>query len=586
MIDYLITAADGGHRFNVEQRVPVSGGQEYTLYLPVWIPGSYTRRDFSKYLRNLTAKSGGEVLPWQMINPSTWQVSVPQGAKELVLTYNVYARDISVRGNYLDHERGIINPCCTCIAVEGMEDMVHRIELALADGWQWYGAEALNGRVCCDDYDHLIDTPLMLGAALQHAEFDVYGKRHELVVSGAKWDYDFERLVDDARKICIAEHDMFGGWPKATQDYCFMLHATDNVYGGLEHRSSTMLMAPRALLPRTDGTISPNYIRLLGLFSHEYFHTWNVKDLKPADYQPYDVRQEQPSEMLWFFEGFTAYFDNLLLVQSGVIKEEHYWQLLADDITNHTRRRGHKHQTLAHSSYEAWTKLYNGGEDALNSSTNYYVHGALFAFCLDMFLRTQSDDDISLASVLRGAWQQYSEDGQGMTEARFVEIVSGQLPKEVEGEFTAFLQRGLHSLEPLPLAESLAAVGMHLSMKADSVQGKAASSEPGFRWRDDHGKLRVTRLDEGSSAARAGIAVDDELVAVDNIVASEAMLRRCLLESESGRDADIHVFRDGILHHFTVELEGALKDKACIEPVREADAATQARRRAWLKQAD
>lgn len=585
MIDYCVRTASGGHRYHIRQKISDCAGACLTLYLPIWIPGSYTRRDFAKHVRDMRMFADDVALDWRLLDPSTWQVDVPSDASELLLEYSVYARDVSVRGCYLDHQRGLFNPCCACVAVQGREDDRHRLALAFDSAranWSCCGADMDQGVWIADDYDALIDTPLMLGAALQCASFDVSGKAHEMVVSGAVVSMDMDRLVADVRTICRAAHEVFAAWPEQVGTYRFMLHVTDHVYGGLEHRSSTLLMAPRKLLPRRDLSPSQEYLRLLGLCSHEYFHTWNVKDLKPRDYQPYDLRCEQPSEMLWLFEGFTAFFDNWLLVRSGVISAQQYWRILAEDISNHLRRRGRSKQTLAHSSFEAWTKLYNGGEDAINSSTNYYVHGSLFALCLDVFLRERSDEQWHLPRVMRELWSQYQKDGVGLDEAGFRDCVSAWLPESARADFAALMQRGLHTTVELPLEDALAALGMRLQYHAAKHQGTPASSDPGFRWREDHGVWRVTALDETSAAAKVGVGVDDVLVAVNQLQVSGDVLREQLCHGKAWTNVRIHVFRDRVLQGFDVVLQDAEINHAQIQSDPHASAAAQARCRQWL----
>lgn len=549
---YAVTPLSGGHRYGIRQVFTAQAAGACDLYLPVWIPGSYMRRDFARLLYGLKARVNGKETPIIFRSPSAWTIEAQAGA-EVVLDYEVYARELSVRGNYLDHERGFFNPCAACIAVQGREDGEHRLQLALPDSfahWQIGGAPHTNGAFVFRDYDHLIDTPLMLGKNLHIAEFAACGVPHRIVVSGEAGGFDMARLVRDVAAVCREAIAMFGGLPPAVGRYDFLLHLTDSGYGGLEHRASTLLMASRHDLP-TPGMEkkSAGYIQLLGLFSHEYFHTWNVKDLKPRDFQPYRLQAEQPTEMLWLFEGFTAYFDDLLLLRAGVISEEEYLNLLARNISAYWQRRGKAHQTLAQSSFEAWTKLYNGGENTQNTSTTYYGHGALFAFCLDAWL--QAHGHTRLDAILKALWQQYREDGVGLTEAAFRAFVLAQLPEEQHEAFRDFLRRGLHTTETLPLA--WAGEQMRWGIEAATENGNR--SECGFRWQG--AEMAVQQLDPDSAAARAGLAVDDRIVAVNRLKAAPERLRQWLLAAAPGSLVTLHVFRDGVLHDITFTLAEA-----------------------------
>ncbi|MDO5090703.1 MAG: PDZ domain-containing protein [Cardiobacteriaceae bacterium] len=547
MISYRITALPAGHRYGIRQVFAAQATGECRLYLPVWIPGSYMRRDFARLLYGLKAWVNGRETPVIFRSPSAWSIEAQAGA-EVALEYEVYARDLSVRGNYLDHQRGFFNPCAACIAVEGGEHGEHRLVMHQSLG-QIGGAPESGGAFVFRDYDHLIDTPLMLGAHLA-GEFSAGGVPHRILISGATAAFDAERLVRDIEAVCHAAIALFGELPQAVQRYDFLLHLTDSGYGGLEHRASTLLMASRHDLPAPGmEKKSAGYIQLLGLFSHEYFHTWNVKDLKPRDFQPYQLQAEQPTEMLWLFEGFTAYFDDWLLLRAGVISAEEYHALLARNISAYWQRRGKAHQTLAQSSFEAWTKLYNGGENTANASISYYGHGALFAFCLDAWLHQHGGT--SLAAILAALWQKYRADGVGLTESSFTDFVLARLPQAQHDAFRTFMTNGLHSTTPLPLIASGKIFGLTINAAPDNGN----RSECGFRWQG--ADMAVQQLDPESAAARAGLAVDDRIIAVNHLKASPERLRQWLLTANPETPVTLHIFRDGVLHDITFPLAQA-----------------------------
>lgn len=594
-VSYHVTPAPGGHRFTVRQHVPVAPGSEVVFYMPIWIPGSYMRRDFARFLSRLAVTDAdGNAIPFAFDNPSRWCLRVPPACHELHIYYTIYARDISVRGNYLDHERGFLNPCATCIAIEGYEHLPHRLVLALEGhraGWQITGAQTGgDGAYWFENYEQLIDTPLMFAAELTILPFTAGGVPHDIVISGKTWDYDHERLRRDVQTICREAVMLFGGLPPMPR-YTFLLHLGDNLYGGLEHCRSTLLMASRDSLPEPDNRAGQRYIQLLGLFSHEYFHTWNVKALRPREYQHYELQQEQPTEMLWLFEGFTAYFDNLLLVRSGVIGIHTYFDLLAQDIARYRQRSGRRHQTLAQSSYEAWTKLYNGGEDAQNSSTTYYIQGALAAWCLDTWLRVHSEDGISLPMVMHRLWHDYHQHGEGLDEARFLRLTADLLPEDLEPALRGVLRRLVHSTEELPLEETAARLGLALQMQPSAGAGDLGSdvpaaqryqSDPGIRWQRRGEHYIVSRIDETSPAALAGIAMDDDIIAVNGYRASEAQLARHLQHAAPGNAALLHIFRDNVLEAIAFTLNPAPADTCIITRDPDADEDSRIRQRHWL----
>ena len=403
MIRYHLTPLPAGHRYGIRQSFVAQASGECALYLPVWIPGSYMRRDFARLLYDLRATVNGREVAVRLCSPSAWAVDGVQAGDTIELHYEVYARDVSVRGNYLDDTRGFFNPCAACIAVAGREGEAHELEIAVPEGWQL----STPAQSVFADYDQLIDSPLMIARQWQEAEFDLGGVRHRIIVTGAAQAFDLPGLTADVERACAQALAMFGAFPRAVgKEYHFLLHVTEDTYGGLEHRSSTLLMTPRRDLPHAGAAQKTSgYVQLLGLFAHEYFHTWHVKDMKPRDYQPYQLMHEQPSELLWLFEGFTSYFDDVLLCEAGVISREEYAQLLARTISAYWQRRGRLRQTLAASSLEAWTKLYNGGENANAISTSYYGHGALFAFCLDAQLRAYGTTLATITAALSAGWR-------------------------------------------------------------------------------------------------------------------------------------------------------------------------------------
>lgn len=588
-IHYQIEPSQGGHRFLVNMHFTHHGGQ-LALALPIWIPGSYTRRDFSKHISQLQlSNQQGEHFPLTMTGLSSWSATLPEAPDHYQLSYRVYARDQSVRGCYLDHERAVFNPCCACIMVEQQSHLPHQLRFNLQQRHRnWHIAGADNDTIF-DDYHHLIDSPFILAANIQQQQFELQGIRHDIVITGHSPAFDIERLSQDVAKVCHEAVHLFGRLPNIAR-YQFLLHLTTDVYGGLEHRASTLLMAPRDGLPSPHANQpNPAYIRLLGLFSHEYFHTWNIKDLVPKDYQPYNLHQEQPSEMLWLFEGFTAYFDNWLLMRSGVISEDSYLSLLAADISAYWQRTGRLTQTLAQSSYEAWTKLYNGGEDAINSSSNYYVHGALMAFCLDVFLRCNSDNRHTLASVIASLWQQFQHDAIGLDEPLFRQHIDSLLSPEASQSFQPLLSQFLHSHEPLPLKWACEQLGLSLQTVASSSAHKHQakqrhSSDPGFTWQTNNNTLTINRLDDNSPAALSGLAVGDKLVAVNHLRATAQTLSHTLHHNQPQSAVTLHIFRDSYLYHFQTHLQSPPHDSALLRIDPQANSNAQARRRRWFKQ--
>lgn len=580
------------HRLRIRLQI-ASAGEKLQCYLPIWIPGSYTRRDFSRYLNILKVENNGKTVAWQLENPSAWSAQGEAG--DWLVEYEVYARDYSVRGCYLDDVRAMINPACACLAVRGAEQAEHHLI------WQpdesrrdWHSAGAIpsaDNQWQFDDYQTLIDTPLMFARDLLRCEFEAGGIRHEIAVCGHHGQEDdiaLKLLDNDIADICRNTIAQFGGLPEDVPFYSFLLFLTENGYGGLEHQRSTLLISSREAFSHGN---KQSYIQLLNLFSHEYFHTWNVKSLRPKAYaKGYELEHEHISDMLWLFEGFTAYFDSLILLRANTIDKAQYLRLFSQDISRHLQRQGQHYQTLARSSLESWTKLYNGGENAPNISTNYYIHGALAAWCIDAYLHRYSLDRQGLDQRLAEIWQQAAYRAQGIDEADFIRHAQSRLPPERQAEFADFIRRLIHECDYLPLEFAAETFGLRLKYYAPPQEANAignhqltAVTEAGIRWQEQQGKFYVRLNDPDSPAAKAGIAANDEIIAVCGEQANAANLWRRLMRGSGGETVSIHILRDGLHHEYSWKLRLANYDTAWLSIDEQAENEAADRRRQWWR---
>lgn len=535
---YTIRPSQGGHFFEVELNLHLPKGRA-ECFLPIWIPGSYSRRDYSKHLTELNASQGQSALFIQYLTPSRWAIDVPE-AGNVCLTYKLYARDVSVRGNYLDHERAVFNPCPSLMVFD--EAMPIRLSFDLQgkhQTWQIAGAmPEADGSYCFANHDHAVDTPFILAEQMLARSFEIGGVVHDFFMTGSGSDDDIERLMRDTQILCQSALEMFGAFPKAVRRYQFLLHLTGSTRGGLEHRESTLLMERYSSMPKIgQSALSDGYIDLLGLIIHEYFHTWNVKDLKPKTYQPYRLQAEQPDELLWFFEGYTAYFDNYLLLKSGVISSEQYVNLIASDHTRHLSHTGRHRQTLVQSSIEAWTKFYNPNEIGAQLGTSYYIQGSLAALCTDLWLHQHG---LRLEALMVHVWRDYHQNGMGLTEERYFALVREVLPKALWAEFETLVHRLIHTTEPLPLQSALGQVGCVVSLVAQKT------CDLGFELRGDG----VALLDECSSAALAGLANGDKVLNPE------------VLSAEPHQTITLSITRDTKPYTFTFQTEAPRLDKA------------------------
>ena len=519
-LHYTVEAADlHAHLFRVTLTIAQPQALQ-TVSLPVWIPGSYLVREFSKNLQNLKAHQGRRSLPVTQQDKCTWTITCKPG-QALVLRYEVYAFDNSVRTAWLDSQRGFFNGTSMCLRVHGQEDVPHQLQLpAIKSQPAWQVATGLApvkidkkgfGLYQAPNYDELVDSPVELGA-FWSGSFVACGVPHRFVVAGALPSFDGERLLADTQKICEAAIRFWHGSGKAAgqktphKNYLFMLNAVHDGYGGLEHRNSTALICNRSDLPRhTSPRTNEGYTTLLGLISHEYFHTWNVKQLRPDRFAPYDYTQENYTQLLWFFEGFTSYYDDILLRRAGLIDDATYIKLLGKTITQVQQTPGRHVQSVAQASFDAWVKYYRQDENTPNATVSYYTKGSLVALCLDLTLRREfKREGHTLDNVMRGLWKRCK--AGPMREQDLLDELHAVTGRSWAGE----IQRWVHSTQELPLRELLTAHGVTVDAETSGMAQRL-----GLRVNETGGQVQIRGVLRGSAAEAAGLAAGDEWLGLD-----------------------------------------------------------------------
>lgn len=571
MIRYLITSRNpASHCFDVRIEVPgpIEDGQQ--LCLPNWIPGSYMIRDFARHLIDLKAYVDEQAIDLEQIDKSNWRVGSVSGS--LNVEYRVYARDLSVRAAYLDHTHGYFNGSSVFLEVVGRGDEPCEVQIDKPPAdtcTDWRLATSLTrkqaevygfGLYEAEDYADLIDHPVEMGEFTQIG-FEACGVPHDIILTG-RFTCDEARLAEDLQRIC-EHHIRFFGEPAPMDYYQFQVLVVGDGYGGLEHRRSTSLIASRDSLPQPGvEAVTDDYRDFLGLCSHEYFHTWNVKRIKPAVYEPYDLQNEVYTDLLWAFEGITSYYDDLALVRCGLIDENSYLELLAQTMTRVHRGRGRTRQSTAESSFNTWTKFYKQDENAANAIVSYYAKGSLIAACIDLKMRQLSAGQVSLDVVMQALWAEYLERGVGIAEDRIQQLVNEILGRDVSAD----LQHWIYGTEDLPLAVLLSAQGIEVKTRTSAnaqdkggkpVDGELPRADFGAALKDgDHG-IMIQRVTEAGAAQLAGLAAGDVIVAFDGLKLNMAQVEKRLLRAQAGDQWHLHAFRRDELHHCTVELQTA-----------------------------
>jgi predicted metalloprotease with PDZ domain len=569
-LHYTIVPKDlAGHLFNVTVTVPAPSPEGQTFALPAWIPGSYMIREFARNIVRIRAESNGAAVALTKLDKHAWQAAPVDGP--LTLHYEVYAWDLSVRAAHLDQTHGFFNGTSVFLRVIGQEEGAHEVDIQrpgdpatktwrVATAMKELGAKRYGfGIYVAANYDELIDHPVEMGD-FALSTFKAHGIPHDIVITGRVPNLDMGRLQADLKAICEAQIALFEpGTKKAPVDrYVFMTMAVGDGYGGLEHRASTALICARADLPSTASpqTGEPNegYLKFLGLCSHEYFHTWNVKRIKPAVFAPYDLQVENYTPLLWLFEGFTSYYDDLMLVRAGIIKEATYLKLLGKTIGSVLRGSGRTKQSVADSSFDAWSKYYRQDENSPNAIISYYSKGSLIALAFDLTIRAKTAGAKTLDDVMRALWERFGRDfyagvGRGVTESEVEALFDEVSGLKLRNLFDKFVR----GTDDLPLVKLFAPFGIKL---LDERKSGKPSLDAGIG-RDALG-AKLTQVHEGGAAHQAGLSALDVLIAIDGLRVNgnpsnvDALLSRYRV----GDKLAVHAFRRDELMSFDVTLQG------------------------------
>lgn len=594
----VVPARPAAHLYEVSCRVeaPDPNGQVFSV--PAWIPGSYLVRDYARHVIRVETDVQGVPVPLRKLDKHTWRTAPCEGP--LVIRTLVYAADTSVRGAWLDRRGGFFNGVCLFVRVAGQAHLpcvVHIDPPAEPDAVaHWRVATTLSrltgtrydfGAFRAASYEDLVDHPVMMGQFLS-AGFDAGDVPHGLVVSGAP-RADLDRVCHDLQRLCSWQAGLFG-LPLPIDRYQFLVRCLPDAYGGLEHRYSSALLARPDDLPEA-GVADPGdaYRRFLGLASHEYFHLWLVRRIRPAVFVDADLGSEAYTRQLWLFEGVTSYYDDLALLRSGLITRDAYLEMIGRSLTQFYRTPGRRQQTLEDASFDAWIKFYRPDENSPNATVSYYLKGALVALALDLEIRLRSGGSYSLDDVIRALWHEYGADGSpGLPEGGFEALAS-----EVTGlDLTAFFHQALRTTVDPPVGILLARFGIRLHFRASESAGDAGGSRGrredrprpwlGAKVRADGGRVRITHVQADGPAERAGLSAGDEVVAIDDRRVTPENYEARIDRLVPGRPAAVQVFRDDTLLAVHLDPAPAPRDTCYLVIDAEAEPAAVARRDSWL----
>ena len=577
------------HLYHVELRVEGAPKGPLRFVMPAWAPGSYLIRDFARHVQDFEASDGveGKPLGWERVDKQTWEVDA-SGARRVVVRYRVYANELSVQTAHLDATHAYGNGTSLFMYLDGAKQEPATLTVRPPRGWTVDLPLRSTGpnRFAAADYDELVDAPWEIGTH-RRFEFRVLGKRHRVALYG-RGNEDADRIVADLQRIVAEEAAIFGELPY--REYLFIIHLSDKPGGGLEHRGSNTSTVER-------WTFQPGkkYEDFLALEAHEFFHTWNVKRLRPAVLGPFDYTKEVHTTLLWAMEGITSYYDHLVLVRAGLISEERYREFTAETITKLRQQPGRFKLSLAQSSFLTWVKLYKQDANWMNTGVSYYLKGELVALCLDLAIRDRTDGRKSLDDVMRALYAKYPFDGPGIPEDH-TDGVDGwrETIEEVTGlSWRAFWSKYIEGTDEVDFEDFLVKVGWKLAPvlrdeHAEEKERKGDYAGPGawlgIEAKEVDRRLRIAHVLVASPAMDAGLNAEDEIVAIDGLQAKDKeWLEKRLREKLPGDYVTLHFFRRGELVEKRVMLGDNPPEKWIIELPKDAGARAKRLREAWLR---
>lgn len=519
-VDYSLHKA---HLFQVTMLIDDAQiGQK--LSLPAWTPGSYMIREFAQHIVLITATEQGKNISVTKTNKNTFVLS--NKTKSVVVEYQVYAFDTSIRAAYVDDKMAFFNGTALLLRPHGLDERRFLLtvkrppttfpkESHVATNLECFDVDSHGfGTYSASNYQSLVDHPFQI-SAMKRLSFDAFGVPHHMVLVGDVRPFDEQRLTKDLAKLCETTLSHFsGGAPFSS--YLFIARFEEGGHGGLEHHNSSMLIASPYSLPKI-GLKEPDahYRNFLSLCAHEYYHAWNVKNLKPRNFVTYDFDQECYTPMLWIFEGITSYYDDLLVKRAGLISASAYVDLMGKNFSRLLKTKGRQIQSVADSSFDAWIKFYRQNENSHNTSVSYYLKGSFIALMLDLSIRIRSNNENSLDDVMRQAVESFGGE-KGLLEEEFFHLLS-KFGIDEES-FKADYIYGTKEIDLIPLLHEF---GVEVSMMRDEGSGDDKAKVTtclGFKTKfDEAGRGFVSLVEQGGPAMDAGLCPHDEIVAINNV---------------------------------------------------------------------
>jgi len=538
------------HLLEVELAIADWQGEFIDLKLPVWTPGSYLVREYAKHLQDFEATDAmGHPLSWQKISKNHWQVQCARNSDHsqdttIKIRYRLFCNELTVRTNHIDRTHAFLTGAAVFMYVTEQQQQSYTVEIgAIKDNWQIATAlpavENATHTFYAKDFDTLVDSPFEIGMH-QRYEFTVLDKPHSFVVWG-QHNADMQRVVKDTAAIVAVEAEIFGGLPYDRYD--FILHA-GNGFGGLEHKNSTVLLYNRLSFRKEE-----SYLQFMNLVAHEFFHTWNVKRIRPQALEKFDYDNENYTSSLWFSEGTTSYYDQIFPLRAGLYDAKHYLKLVSKAITRLQTTFGRNVQSLYDSSFDTWIKLYRPDPNTHNNQISYYLKGELVSMLLDLLIRSQTNNRRSLDQVMQIMWERFGKEEIGFSEAALHEVI-----ETVAGvDLSNFWNDYLYGTKELDYNYYLEPFGLELRTSCQDIPFT------GMTLKTKNGLAEVEKVEFGSPAQKAGLSTGDIVIAIAGIRVTAENFSDRLRDYTSGEAIAVTTFQQDLLH--TVEV--TLQDPIC-----------------------
>jgi predicted metalloprotease with PDZ domain len=538
-LSYQVSISEpSSHLFEVS--LQITNWQESILdvKMPVWTPGSYLVREYSRQIQDFSVRSAGQSLSFVKVAKNHWQINT-ESSNNITINYRVFANELTVRTNHLDESHGYFNGAALFLYIPNYENLSSEITILCPNNWKITTAlpkiETKENTFLAPDLDTLIDSPFEIGIHKLY-EFKVLDKPHQLAIWG-QGNANAQQIIEDTKKIIITEVNLYDGLPY--DNYLFILHLSGNGFGGLEHKNSCSLIYPRLGFKNTE-----KYHRFLQLVAHEFFHLWNVKRIRPQALEKFDYERENYTTSLWFSEGTTSYYDLLIPLRAGIYDSKIFLQNLSQEITKYLTTPGRKVQALAESSFDAWIKLYRRDANSDNSQISYYLKGELVSLLLDLLIRNKHQNRRSLDDVMRLMWQRFGTKEMGFTPEQLREAIA-----EIAGtDLSDFFHFCLETTEDLPFNEYFEPFGLKLNPIRENIPYL------GIKVATENGKEMIKFVASDSPAFLAGIDPGDELLAINGIRVNSQNLNERLGDFQANDQIEISLFHDDILRDITVKL--------------------------------